>query len=206
MASSRISSTLSLVRTRMDTGTAGTTWETRGTHTLRLSRKRWCTSACPQCCGHIIPSRLPGFRPPEPRTPHVQRAPTSCNDGSQPTNTHERTSPSHTSTHTERRTRTARPKGPPHGLSTCTDHAFSPRSCATGPPTALKPHMKSNRCQTFPMMEPDIEGDGRAPAARRRILVVSGIVYETAVWCAIPASVVGCGYCSRNRTTVLRYK
>ena len=120
------SSTPSLVRTRMDTGTARTTWETRGTHTPRLSRKRWCTSASPHCCGHIIPSRLPGFRPPEPRTPHVQRAPTSCNEGSQPTNRHERTRSSCTSTRTERHTRTARPKGPPHGLSTCSASCILP--------------------------------------------------------------------------------
>ena len=118
-ASSRISSTPSLVGTRMDMGTARTTWETRGTHTPRLSRKRWCTNVCPYCCGHITPSRLPGFRPPEPRTPHVQRAPTSCNEGSQPTNRHERTRASCISTRTESHTRTARPKGLHTRLSTC---------------------------------------------------------------------------------------
>ena len=157
----------------MDTGTARTTWETRGTHTPRPSRERWCTSASPHCCGHIIPSRLPGFRPPEPRTPHVQRAPSSCNKGSQSTNTHERTRASHTSTRTDRDTRTARLREPQTRLSTCTDHAFRPRSCATGPTTALRPHQKPNRCQTIPKGEPEIEGGGRAPAAQRRIFGVS---------------------------------
>ena len=173
-------STPSPVRTRMDTGTARTTWETRGTHTPRLSRKRWCTSTSPHCCGHIISSRLPGFRPPEPRAPHVQRAPTSCDKGSQSTSTHERTRASHTSRRTDRDTHTARlrePQNTPLGaLSTCTDHAFRPQSCATAPSTALRPHWKSNRCETLPTGEPELEVVGRAPAARRRILVVSGLV------------------------------
>ena len=69
------SSSLALMRTRMDMGTAGTTWETRGTHMPRPSRKRWCMIARPHACGRISPSCPPGFRLTEPGTPHVHAIP-----------------------------------------------------------------------------------------------------------------------------------
>ena len=167
-------STPSPVRTRIDTGTARTTWETRGTHTPRRSRKRWYTSACPHCCGHISPSRSPGFRPPEPRAPHVCALPHHATKVPSPqtdTNAHVHRACRHARKVTRAQ---ARPKRPPHGLSTCAGHAIRPQSSATAPTTALQPNLKSNRCGTFPNIEPDFEGVGRAPTARRRILVVSG--------------------------------
>ena len=102
---------------RTDAAGHGTSWDhlgnIRNTHTTAVAQ-RWCMSTCPHPCGCITPSRSPGFRPPEPRTPHVQHAPASRHDGSQPTRTHERTRASCIWICTDRQTRTARPKRPPH--------------------------------------------------------------------------------------------
>ena len=138
--------------------------------------------------------------------PTCVRAPTSCNEGSQPTNRHERARASCMSTRTESHTRTSKAKRPPHGLSTCAGHAMRPQSSATAPTTALQPHLKSNRCGTFPKIEPDFEGVGRAPTARRRILVVSGPRDLNRMCSSISPLNISGARAPRSRTTHLRCK
>ena len=188
------SSTPSLVRTRMDTGTARTTWETRGTHTLRLSRKRCCMSTCPHCCGLITPSRCLGsdLRNPGPHMSsalphHATKVPSPQTD----TNAHVH--------HAHRRARKGtRAQQGQKGLHMASRHAPHHAFClrlarATAPTTALQPHWKPNRYATLPRNDSKSEDVGRAPAAERPIMVVSGRGSVNRSHFSMAASFAGCG-------------
>ena len=202
------SSTPSLVRTRMDTGTARTTWETRGTHTLRLSRKCCCMSTCPHCCGLITPSRCLGSDLRNPG-PHMSSAlphhATKVRSPQTDTNAHIH--------HAYRRARkgTRAQQGQKglhmasrHGLimhSACDRARQSPRQlCSpTESRSVMRRSRQSSRRLRSSAARPPLRGQSwwsRASMPKRL----------SAVRSAIAAPVVGCGSAARFRTTNLRCK